>query len=96
MKTVKSIAPVLRDGKEWVIRARLADDRKFFEGVDAGYTLAQAHACASASGAPRAHHDTTDLEKDRLPDMRNFGSFEGMPSCWIPLPEGSAVTDHTS
>lgn len=91
MQTIKSISPVLLNGQEWVVRARLSDDTEQFKGVGSGYTKAQAQACASAPGAPRVGQPVTALIDDREPNMSKGVSTEGMPSCWGSLPAGGAV-----
>ena len=92
METIKSVTTVLLNGKEWVVRARLSSGSERFKGVGAGYTKAQAQACASAPGAPRAAQPASELDNDREPDMANFGSTTGMPSCWVSLPDTASVT----
>lgn len=92
METIKSVTTVLLNGKEWVVRARLSGGSERFKGIGAGYSKAQAQACASAPGAPRASQPASDLDDDREPNMANFGSSSGMPSCWVSLPAGASVT----
>lgn len=86
METIKSISTVLMNGKEWVVRARLSDGSEKFKGIGASYTQAQVQACSVASGAPRVGQSATALDDDREPNMSNFGSTAGMPSCWANLP----------